>query len=41
MFQIQPKMNFDAKKDYHQAVKFYQTNVATKQESEPDPKGKQ
>ena len=30
MFQIQPKMNFDARKDYRQAVKFYQTNVAAK-----------
>ncbi len=30
VFQIQPKMNFDARKDYRQAVKFYQTNVAAK-----------
>jgi len=30
VFQIQPKMNFDARKDYRQAVKFYQSNVAAK-----------
>ena len=30
VFQIQPKMNFDARKDYRQAAKFYQTNVASK-----------
>lgn len=43
VFQIQPKMNFDAKKDYLQALKFYQSNVATKQDGEgqPETKGKQ
>ena len=30
VFQIQPKMNFDARKDYRQAVKFYQSNMAAK-----------
>jgi hypothetical protein len=30
VFQIQPKMNFDARKDYRQAVKFYQSNVVSK-----------
>lgn len=30
VFQIQPKMNFDARKDYRQAVKFYQSNVVPK-----------
>lgn len=33
IFQIQPKMNFDARKDYKQAIKFYQSNVAMKQEA--------
>lgn len=34
VFQIQPKMNFDARKDYRQAVKFYQSNVLPKQDAE-------
>jgi hypothetical protein len=39
VFQIQPKMNFDARKDYKQAIKFYQSNVAMKQEAaEPEKK---
>lgn len=29
-------MNFDAKKDYRQAVKFYQQNVVSKPEAEED-----
>ena len=46
VFQIQPKFNFDARKDYRQAVKFYEVNVASKQETNnnnPDKKdqGKQ
>jgi len=31
-------MNFDAKKDYRQAVKFYQSNVVPKPEAEGDAK---
>jgi hypothetical protein len=34
VFQVQPKMNFDARKDYRQAVKFYNSNVAPKPEAD-------
>ena len=34
MFQVQPKMNFDARKDYRQTLRFFNENVMPKENAE-------